>query len=363
MISISLCMIVKDEEETLARCLESVKEAVDEIIIVDTGSRDRTKETALKYTNQVYDYVWRDDFSAARNYSFSKASCTYCMWLDADDVLPQKSTEALKKLKASLDESADLVMTPYQTAFDEKGRPVFTYYRERIVKNNGKFLFLGKVHEVIPISGNVIYADIPVCHRKEKAGDSKRNLRIYQKMEENKEPFDGRALYYYGRELLTHEQYEKSIRILEDFLKREDGWVENKIDALRQLAFCYEKTGQEQKTLFSLLRSLEYDVPRAETCCALGRYFMNREKYAQASFWYQQAFSAPQNTKSGAFVEEECYGFLPAISLCVCYDRMGEREKAEYYNDLAGKYRPDSHWYLQNREYFSQRKQKEAKNE
>ena len=74
MISISLCMIVRDEEQVLARCLDSVREAVDEIVIVDTGSLDRTKEIAWKYTDQVFDFVWRDDFSAARNYAFSRAS-------------------------------------------------------------------------------------------------------------------------------------------------------------------------------------------------------------------------------------------------------------------------------------------------
>ena len=56
---------------------------------------------------------------------------------------------------------------------------------------------------------------------------------------------------------------------------------------------------------------------------------------------------------TGAFVQEECYGFLPAISLCVCYDRMGMRKEAEYYNELAGKYRPNRYtYYLQNKEYF-----------
>ena len=65
MISISLCMIVRDEEKVLGRCLDSVRELADEIIIVDTGSRDRTKEIAGKYTDKIYDFRWEDDFSAA----------------------------------------------------------------------------------------------------------------------------------------------------------------------------------------------------------------------------------------------------------------------------------------------------------
>ena len=73
MISISLCMIVKNEELVLGRCLDSVKNLMDEIIIVDTGSTDKTKEIASLYTNKIYDFPWINDFAAARNFSFSKA--------------------------------------------------------------------------------------------------------------------------------------------------------------------------------------------------------------------------------------------------------------------------------------------------
>ena len=74
MITLSLCMIVKDEEDVLGRCIDSVKSIVDEIIIVDTGSVDATKDIAKSYTDKVYDFKWIDDFSAARNFSFSKAT-------------------------------------------------------------------------------------------------------------------------------------------------------------------------------------------------------------------------------------------------------------------------------------------------
>ena len=90
MITISLCMIVKNEEETLERCLDGIKDVVDEIIIVDTGSKERTKNIAKRYTDKIYDFEWINDFSAARNFSYSKAKMDYQMWLDADDVLFDK---------------------------------------------------------------------------------------------------------------------------------------------------------------------------------------------------------------------------------------------------------------------------------
>ena len=134
MITISLCMIVKNESEVLARCLDSVRDAVDEIIIIDTGSDDNTREIARRYTDHVYDFEWIDDFSAARNYSFSKASMDYCMWLDADDMLAPEARAALCALKATLDPSVAVVMMKYDTAFDASGRAALSYYRERLIR-------------------------------------------------------------------------------------------------------------------------------------------------------------------------------------------------------------------------------------
>ena len=107
MITISLSMIVKNEEDVLARCLDSVKDIVDEIIIVDTGSIDKTKEIAKEYTDKIFDFKWIDDFSAARNYSFSKASKDYIFWLDADDIILEEDKEKLKQLKQDLDKEVD----------------------------------------------------------------------------------------------------------------------------------------------------------------------------------------------------------------------------------------------------------------
>ena len=179
MISISLCMIVRDEEEVLARCLDSVLPAVDEIVIVDTVSRDRTKEIAARYTDKLYDFEWCDDFSAARNYAFSKGSMDYLMWLDADDVLPRSSLQVLLDLKKSLDPQVTVVMMPYNVAFDEQGRPSFTYERERLIKNGAGFQWKGAVHEAIAPRGKILRSNVVVEHKKIKPGDPDRNLLIY----------------------------------------------------------------------------------------------------------------------------------------------------------------------------------------
>ena len=127
-------MIVKNEEKVLARCLESVKDIIDEVIIVDTGSSDKTKEIAFNYTDKVFCFKWCDDFSKARNFSFSKATKEYIMWLDADDVILKEDKEKLINLKHTLNKDTDIVMLKYNTGFDEDGNVNFSYYRERILK-------------------------------------------------------------------------------------------------------------------------------------------------------------------------------------------------------------------------------------
>ena len=102
MATLSLCMIVRNEEEVLGRCLESVKDLADEVIIVDTGSDDRTKEIAARFTDRIFDFEWRDDFSAARNFAFSKGTKDFLMWLDADDVIPRKRQSGLRDLRKRL---------------------------------------------------------------------------------------------------------------------------------------------------------------------------------------------------------------------------------------------------------------------
>ena len=99
MIEISLCMIVRNEEDVLGRCLQCARSFADEIIVVDTGSTDGTKAVAENFTQKVFDFPWTDDFAAARNYSFSKATRDYIMWLDADDVLRTEDQEKILQLK------------------------------------------------------------------------------------------------------------------------------------------------------------------------------------------------------------------------------------------------------------------------
>lgn len=355
--TLSLCMIVKDEEQVLARCLDSVRKAVDEIIIVDTGSTDQTKAIARKYTKALYDFKWIDDFSAARNFSFSKATMDYLLWLDADDVITPENLRALLDLKQNLSPDTDTVMMKYETAFDEDGNVTFSFYRERILRRSTAPLWRGRVHEAIEPVGKRVYADIAVTHRSIKTSYSDRNLRIYQKQIESGELLSPRDTFYYGRELYYHRQYRCSIAVLTDFLNDDSGWVENKIEACRILSVCHTALSCEAKALDDLFLSFQFAAPRAEICCEIGNIFLRQERYSQAIFWFELARTRRPAVENGGFCDLDSYGFLPCIQLCVCYDRIGNRPKAEQYNAMAGKFRPHAPAYLYNIRYFAQEAQ------
>ena len=347
-------MIVKNEESTLARCLDSVADLVDEIIIADTGSTDRTAEIARRYTPHVFSFAWCDDFSAARNFSFGKATQEFCMWLDADDVMEGEDRTRFRALKDSLSEKTDVVMMRYHTAFASDGKPAFTYYRERLLRRAAGFRWKGAVHEAIAPAGNILYSDAAVSHRKTGSGDPDRNLRIYEAQLSRCEEFSPRDAFYYARELTYHGRDAEAVRVFEDFLADGRGWVENNLQACRDLAACYRRLGKEEDAFRALVRGLRYAPPRAELCCDLGAFFFEKKDFSTAAYWYEQALAAKPAAENGGFSEPDAAGFIPLLQLCVCYYNLGDAPRAREMNARAGALRPDSPAYRYNLAFFGE---------
>ena len=341
MITISLCMIVKNEQSVLARCLDSIKEAVNEIIIVDTGSADNTKKIVGKYTDKIYDFEWIDDFSAARNFAFSKAEMDYQMWLDADDVVPAEELKKILQLKHSLDPNVDIVTMQYLTHFDADGNPIFTSTRERLLKREKGYLWQDPVHECIPLTGNIYYSDIQIHHRNNKAGTSTRNLNIYKKLADTGKALTPRQLYYYARELKDHGLWEESAQQFEKFLDTGQGWFEDNIACCYNLSVCYRQLNRREKILPVLLKSFTFDAPRAEICTQIGYYYKEQRNFATALKWFRVALSLGKPESIG-FILPDCWGYIPSIECCVCCCELGDFTKAKVFNELAATYKPGS---------------------
>lgn len=346
--TLSVCMIVKDEEDTLARCLDCVKPFADELIIVDTGSTDNTAEIARRYTDKVFDFVWCDDFSAARNFSFSKATCDLVMWLDADDVITADNAEMIAGLKN--DENFDTAFLMYAAAFDGD-KPTFEYYRERIFRRELNFKWQGAVHEAITPAGRIIYSKACIYHKKIKEGNPLRNLSIYQRRISRGETLDPRDKFYYGRELYFNGMYTECAAVLRDFLSG-GGWIENEVEACRTICKALRALGKEEEALSSLLRAFSLSYPRAEDCCILASIFESKKDFRSAIYWYERALASKEKAEDGGFINTDYLVFIPAINLCVLYDVMGDYATAQRYNELAGSVKPNDASYLHNKKYF-----------
>ena len=352
MVTISLCMIVKNEEDVLGRCLNCVKDIVDEIIIVDTGSTDNTKKIALEYTDKIFDFDWIDDFSAARNNAFSKATKDYILWLDADDMILEEDIKKFKDLKQTLTLDVDNVMMMYNVGFDENGTVTLSYFRERLSKRINNALWMEPVHECLIIGGNTINTDICITHRKEHAAVPGRNISIYKKILSDGISLSPRGLFYYSRELFQNGFTQEAIQYFNEFLDTGKGWVEDNISSCFDLSKCYNIIGDKKSMLKILLRSLEYDTPRAEICCNIGTYYFEAFDYTKAIVWYKIAAELDKPVNGWGFISHDFWGYIPNIQLSVCYDRLGNRENAVKYNNKAAEYKPNSSAVISNKAYF-----------
>ncbi|MGN4127319.1 glycosyltransferase [Lysinibacillus sphaericus] len=358
MVTISLCMIVKNEEEVIGRCLESVKDLVDEINIVDTGSTDNTKQVVEQFTDRIFDFKWIHHFAAARNYSFQQATKEFILWLDADDVFTEEDQKKFKALKDSFPTDSDAISMNYNLSFDDEGNVSSLLRRYRLVRREKQFQWIGAVHEYLEVSGTLHDSDVAVSHLP-LSHDHTRNISIYKQLVQSGESLSPRDTFYYANELLDHGHYEEALFYYEQFLTSKLGWIEDNIRACFKLADCYSNLNDKENNLTSILRSFEYDIPRPEACCRLGFHFMEQVKNYDAIFWYEQALVIIQKPNA-PFQDKTFTTWLPHLQLCVLYDRLQQYELANAHNELARMFLPNDKKILFNKHYFERILKKES---
>lgn len=347
MITISLCMIVKDEEATLDQCLSSISDLVDEIIVVDTGSTDSTKSIAKKYTNKIYDFVWIDDFSAARNYSFSKAECDYCMWLDADDVLLDAERIKFKALKEALTPDIDTVIMKYDVGTAMQQHTCCSFCRERIVKRSNHFLWIDPVHEYLLFQGTYLNADVTITHKKQKPATT-RNLDIFEKYLRNGNALSERNWFYYAKELAQNGQFDQAITYYQKYLTTSDGLICTYMDACIELASIYHHLQDEKNELKALLQYFEHDAPRPEILCKIAYFYKMKDEIDIAKIYFELATHIPKPKSNWGFILADYWDYIPFMELCACCYYSGDIDGAISYNQLAAEHYPNDAKVLHN---------------
>lgn len=344
MASLSVCMIVRDEEPVMERCMGVVSQFADEIVVVDTGSSDRTKEIALRYTPLVYDYTWNDDFAAARNASYAKATCDYIMWMDADDDMEPPDIARLRSLKESSLSEADVVLLQYRGDVGD-GTGVFNaVLRDRIVRNGLGARWVFPVHETMLLEGdwNLLYRDdIVIHHRKLVVNDARRNLRIFEKSLAAGVRLDGYGKSYYCRELAAHGRYREAADVFDEMLT--EGACEDDVDYA--MPFYIESMQQMDRyrdlkeTLLLCRKSYRLS---AAACCALGKCFLKERDDANAELWYRRALAVSGDLRDLRVHMGLYEKFLPLFQLSRIYSARGDAIEARRYFEKVRSLAPDS---------------------
>ena len=286
MCTISLCMIVKNEEAVLARCLDSIKDLMDEIIIVDTGSSDSTKEIALRYTNKVYDFAWVDDFAAARNFSFSKATMDYIYAPDADEVIDEVNHNRFRLLKKALFDDIEIVQMKYITPAEYNTvANASSDMRPKLFKRLRTFTWINPVHETVRLDPVVYDSDIEIQHLPQDL-HGKRDFTIFKKSIERDGSLAENITTMYAKELLkcgSPDDFADAAGFFEGIYA-----LNPNIESTCVLARHYRLQGITDKFFSVALKNIA-TASCSEVCCELGFYYKNKENYDEALIWFYNA--------------------------------------------------------------------------
>lgn len=290
---LSLCMIVKDEEKNIGPCLEWIRDVVNEIIIIDTGSRDATPQIAKEYGAKLFSFPWCDDFSAARNESLRHATGDYILWLDADDRISREAAEKILQLKKGLPSGKDrayllkLVNIRDNIELDES-------WQLRIFPNRREITFQNRIHETVfpsleRLGVEMVQADIRLYHTGYNSENvclskAERNITL-MKRELEDDPQNFMIWYLLGGAYALVKDYPAA---LSSYLKvvQESGWDKTNIplyaNTLLQIGEIHYALKRYAEALKFYHQSLEFLPNDAMVWFAIGEALFAEGKYAEA---------------------------------------------------------------------------------
>lgn len=338
MITISLCMIVKNEEKLLARCLDSVADLMDEIIIVDTGSTDRTKEIAARYTDKVFDFAWVNDFAAARNFAFSKASMKYIYSADADEVLDEENRANFRRLKETLLPEIDIVQMYYANQLDFG--TIYNFDKElrpKLFKRVRSFVWEEPIHEQVILEPVIYDSNVAILHLPD-SNHKNRDLAAFVRMTSSGRRLSKRLHSIYAKELFISGE-ERDFLTAMSFFESSCADTERSLDEIKEAACVVARAArfsQDTEKFFKYALKVVASEGCSEICCELGTYFLERQDLEEAIVWF---YNAVYETESILNIHSS--GDIPLAGLAKCYELAGNGKQAREYAALAAAWKPE----------------------
>ncbi len=294
--TLSLCMIVKNEEEYLPDCLESVRNVVDQIVVVDTGSTDRTVEIARSFGAEVHSFEWRNDFAAARNESLKHATGDWILWMDADERLIPSSLPALKKILRP--EKKPVIYRVEIRSPVQGGHHVRISSAHRIFTHRRGISFTGAIHEQVSYRAAQVGAverDSGVVlehlgYDLDEVAQQQKNERNRQILEAavQKEPQNAYLRYTLGQHFAVTGELEKA---REEFLiAYQLGQLDKALKAslLNTLGEVYFKLGEPENAYRVCRQSVQMEPLQVGAYYLLYRLAEERGELAEAAEWLEK---------------------------------------------------------------------------
>lgn len=338
---ISICIIVKNVQALLPDCFRPLISLGYEIIIVDTGSTDKTKQVANQYTDKVYDFVWQDDFSAARNYSISKASNEYVLIIDSDEVVDNIDKDKLERLiKDNPDGIGRLLI---KDSFTRNGEKFIARSRLGRLFPKSLYRYKGRIHEQpLPIGDiEAYFYDIPIelDHRgydgnlEQRKQKTNRNigLLLNQLKEEGDDPY---LMYQLGKSYYMQEDYGSASQWFDKALYFDlDPSLEYVQDMVESYGYALINSEQYEKALMLLGVYDEFAI-NADFVYLVGLIYMNNAKFTEAIAEFIKA------TNMKGYKMEGVNSYRAYYNIGVIHECLGNVDKARVYYNRCGKYEP-----------------------
>ncbi|MFI3177340.1 MAG: glycosyltransferase [Eubacteriales bacterium] len=336
MLPISICIIAKNEEERIEQCLNSLKPYDFEIILVDTGSTDRTVEIGKRYTNHIYDFNWINDFSAARNFSISKASNDWILVLDCDEVLQELNALEIQHFMqhnlACVGDVTRLNEIPSKGEIRHIQEPISRFFHKKYCH------FAGSIHEqIVPLNGNTLCVNLPIpisilhvgynVSQEDLIKKHTRNIDLL-KIVAKKEPTNPYHLFQLGQSYQAMEEWNQAKESYEKAIQLEPSPQELYTKILYVSYGTILKTEQKYQEGITLLAPLRHELGHySDYCYLLGMLYYCTYQLQDATLSFAQALSAPEHSDLATT------GDLPHYMLARINEQIGANDLAiVFYN-------------------------------
>jgi tetratricopeptide (TPR) repeat protein len=350
---ISLCMIVKNEERFLAECLDSIKDVVDEINIVDTGSTDRTVEIARSYGANIIFREWRNDFAWARNEALAMATKRWTLVLDADEELERESLGLLKSLRTTPAGLCAIYINIVNLISDATGSGTMSHRLIRVFPTSPILRYGGVIHESIARSDGgemaAVLTPITILHKgytnemlvgRDK--DSRNKPLISRAYEENGD--DSFSLFNFGNSAICSGNIEMGVEVLERMLA-----TAKEVKLYFPLAYLMlgqtycEALGQNDKALEIVDKGVEQFPKDAGLIFTKGQVLVKLGRITEARELFEQALGLRERMAFTVMTDEEIFEWKIFYALAGTYERENDFDRAIEYIDKALLNKPTSY--------------------